>query len=292
VALHGAYKWFPDERRALPTAVIAQGATLGVVVILPLLNVIMAAWSWHAVFATLTILGLIWALFWVALGKEGPLDQEAMAIPGADRRPYRELMSDRTTIAVWIMGFGAFWGYSLLITWFPSYLAKGLDVPPDLLGIYTALPWLVSTVVIILMGALSQGLLRSGVSSRYARFYLGAFCVLAGGISVTAAPFVHSVDAKLAMLIVGIAFPVVVFSLIPPIISEFVPASQRAAMLSIGQAIVTFAGVLAPAITGHIADQSAGAAGFEQGFTLCGVIIVAGALIGTMVVAPRAKPIA
>ena len=61
VALHGAYKWFPDDRRALPTAVIAQGATIGVVVILPVLSLIMIQWSWHAVFATLTVLGLVWA---------------------------------------------------------------------------------------------------------------------------------------------------------------------------------------------------------------------------------------
>jgi MFS transporter, ACS family, D-galactonate transporter len=135
VALHGAYKWFPDDRRALPSAVIAQGATLGVVVILPVLGVIMAMWSWHAVFATLTVLGLVWALFWIAFGQEGPLDREAIAASGAERRPYRELLFDRTTIAVWTIGFGAFWGYSLLITWFPAYLSKGLAVSDASLGL-------------------------------------------------------------------------------------------------------------------------------------------------------------
>ena len=125
------------------------------------------------------------------------------------------------------------------------------------------------------------------MSSRYARFYLGAFCVLTGGLLVTAAPFAPSSDLKLAMLIGGISLPVVVLSLIPPIISEYVPASQRGAMLAIGQAIVTFAGVLAPAITGHIVDQ--GPKGFEQGFALCGAIITASALIGTLVVGPRVR---
>ena len=38
VALHAAYKWFPDRRRTLPTAVIAQGAAIGVVLSVPLLN--------------------------------------------------------------------------------------------------------------------------------------------------------------------------------------------------------------------------------------------------------------
>jgi MFS family permease len=38
VALHSAYKWFPDELRTLPTAVIVQGGAMGVMVALPLLN--------------------------------------------------------------------------------------------------------------------------------------------------------------------------------------------------------------------------------------------------------------
>jgi MFS family permease len=154
----------------------------------------------------------------------------------------------------------------------------------------TALPWLVSTIVVIAAGGLSEGMLRSGVSSRYARFYLGALCVLTGGLLVTAAPFAPSSDLKLAMLVGGISLPVVVLSLIPQIISEYVPAGQRSGMLAIGQAIVTFAGVLAPAITGHIADQSAGAAGYEHGFTVCGIIIVCAAVIGTMVIGPRPRP--
>ena len=38
VALHSTYKWFPNEQRALPTAIIAQGAGIGIMVALPALN--------------------------------------------------------------------------------------------------------------------------------------------------------------------------------------------------------------------------------------------------------------
>jgi uncharacterized membrane protein len=98
-------------------------------------------------------------------------------------------------------------------------------VPTNLLGLYTALPWLVSTVVIVAVGAVSQALLRSGVSSRYARFYLGTFCVLAGGLLVAAAPLADNDQAKIWMLTGGIALPVVGLSLFPPIVREFRQAS-------------------------------------------------------------------
>jgi len=38
VALHSAYKWFPIELRTLPTAIVAQGAGIGIMVALPLLK--------------------------------------------------------------------------------------------------------------------------------------------------------------------------------------------------------------------------------------------------------------
>jgi MFS transporter, ACS family, D-galactonate transporter len=47
VALHSAYKWFPNELRTLPTAVIVQGGAIGVMVALPLLNWVIVRWTWH-----------------------------------------------------------------------------------------------------------------------------------------------------------------------------------------------------------------------------------------------------
>lgn len=38
VALHSLYKWFPNEKRTLPTAVVSQGAGVGLLVTIPALN--------------------------------------------------------------------------------------------------------------------------------------------------------------------------------------------------------------------------------------------------------------
>ena len=56
VALHFAYKRFPNELRTLSTAVIVQGGAIGVMVALPLLNWVIVRWlncrraprSWRA----------------------------------------------------------------------------------------------------------------------------------------------------------------------------------------------------------------------------------------------------
>src|SRR5215470_6593933 len=73
VALHSAYKWFPNELRTLPTAIIAQGAGIGIMVALPLLNWVIVHYSWHWAFGVLGIAGLAWTAAWLVLGREGPL---------------------------------------------------------------------------------------------------------------------------------------------------------------------------------------------------------------------------
>ena len=73
VALHSAYKWFPNELRTLPTAIVAQGAGIGIMVALPLLNWVIVRYSWHWAFGVLGIAGLVWTAAWFVLGREGPL---------------------------------------------------------------------------------------------------------------------------------------------------------------------------------------------------------------------------
>ncbi len=38
VAAHAIYKWFPDEKRTLPTAILSQGSAFGVILAVPALN--------------------------------------------------------------------------------------------------------------------------------------------------------------------------------------------------------------------------------------------------------------
>src|ERR1700761_6396553 len=79
VAAHAIYKWFPDEKRTLPTAILSQGSAFGVILAVPALNWIIVNHSWHHAFGALGIVGLIWTVAWFAFGKEGPLVSTAAA---------------------------------------------------------------------------------------------------------------------------------------------------------------------------------------------------------------------
>ena len=95
VALHAAYKWFPNELRTLPTAVISQGAAIGVVIAIPLLDYIIEEFSWHWAFGLLGAVGMVWVVAWFFLGKEGGIVATIVLDSGLpiERVPYRRLLS-------------------------------------------------------------------------------------------------------------------------------------------------------------------------------------------------------
>src|SRR5205814_8012569 len=87
IALHAIFKWFPDEKRTLPTAIISQGSAFGVILAVPALNWVIVNYSWHWAFGALGVVGLRWVAAWLVMGQEGPLTEHAAAaeLPAALR---------------------------------------------------------------------------------------------------------------------------------------------------------------------------------------------------------------
>ena len=72
------------------------------------------------------------------------------------------------------------------------------------------------------------------------------------------------------------------------VVSEFVPVAQRGAVLAIGTAFITSAGVLAPHVMGDIVEKAATPVdGFFRGYTIIGAIMFAGGLIAMLFIRPE-----
>ena len=83
VAVHAIYKWFPDEKRALPTAVLSQGSAFGVILAVPALNWVIVHHSWHYAFGALGVVGLMWVAAWLVLACAAALLWWALGLPTA-----------------------------------------------------------------------------------------------------------------------------------------------------------------------------------------------------------------
>ena len=291
VATHAMYKWFPDSLRGLPTAIIAQGSAFGIILAVPLLNRIIERYTWHWAFGALGIAGLVWVALWFVFGKEGTLVDPPVnqANGGSDRVPYRYLLTCPSILAVCFAGFASYWGLALGLTWFTSYLVAGLGFSQKVGGDLTILPWIFGATVVLTGGYLSQRMKSKGVSSRLCRGVFACTAVVIGGCTLPLVGVMPAPALKIAVLVFGAAIGSTIYVVIPMIVSELTPQPQRAGMLAIVNSLVTLAGVLAPLIMGSIIQKAATPlAGYERGYVILGVLMIAGGVIGLLFIRPEA----
>src|ERR1700687_122443 len=220
VAAHSVYKWFPDEKRTLPTAVLSQGSAFGVILAVPALNWVIVNYSWHYAFGALGVVGLMWAVAWLIMGKEGPLVQ-TVAMAAADPRvPYFQLLTSRTFIGCCAATFGAYWALSLGLTWFTPFIVKGLGFSQQDAGAISIMPWAFGDVVVLLPGWLSQVLMARGMSTRGARGVLGAVPLIVGGSILAVLPHVEVGGLTIALLVVGSGLCGSISVVCPPMLRE------------------------------------------------------------------------
>jgi MFS family permease len=290
VAVHAIYKWFPDEKRTLPTAILSQGSALGVILAAPALNWVIVNHSWHYAFGALGVVGLMWVVAWLVMGKEGPLVQ-TVAMAAADPRvPYFQLLTSRTFIGCCAATFGAYWALSLGLTWFTSFIIEGLGFSQADAGWITALPWVFGAIVVLLTGWISQVLMAHGFSTRTSRGVLGSVPLIAGGLILAILPHIHGAGLQLALLVFGSGLCGSIYVVCPPMLGEFTPVQQRGAVIAIYGAIYTLAGMIAPSVMGAVIQNAAVPLdGYMTGFTINAVVLVVSGLLGLLLLWPNTE---
>lgn len=290
VAAHAIYKWFPDEKRTLPTAILSQGSAFGVILAVPALNWVIVNHSWHYAFGALGVVGLIWVAAWLALGKEGPLEEISVSVAAEPKIPYLQLLTSRTFIGCVAATFGAYWALSLGLTWFTPFIVKGLGFSQKDAGFVSILPWVFGATIVILTGWISQVMMARGYTTRMARGVLGSVPMVIGGLILAMMPYAHGSGLQIALLVVGSGLCGAIYVVCPPMLGEFTPVSQRGAVLSIYGALYTLAGIIAPSVMGSVI-QHAGSTidGYMTGFTINAVIMVASGLLGLLLLWPNTE---
>jgi MFS family permease len=286
VATHAIYKWFPDEKRTLPTAVLSQGSAFGVILAVPALNWLIVNYDWHYAFAALGIVGLMWVVAWLVLGQEGPL-AEAGPKAAETRIPYSRLLLSRTFVGCCVATFGAYWALSLGLTWFTPFIVKGLGFSQDEAGWISILPWVFGAAVVLLTGWVSQVMVARGFSTRTARGVLGATPLIVGGLILAVIPYLDRAGLQIAFLVAGSGLSGSIYVVCAPMIGEFTPISQRSAVIAIYGAIYTLAGILAPSVMGNMIQRASGSLeGYMAGFTINAVILIVSGLLGLLLLWP------
>lgn len=287
VLMHGIYKWFPEKKGATPAALASSGVTLGIVAFAPVLAWVIGQFGWQTAFAVLAIVGLVWALFWFIVGKEGPYTsrkaeqdidgitrEEAPVAVETKVRYWRTILSPSWIFAVLASFFG-YWTFTLAMSWGPAYFQNVLGFSGQQAGTMIALPAAWGTIATVGLSALTQRLHLKGVPTRKARgWVLGGAGTFAGaclvGATLTTSPVL-----SITLMVFGFGTAPALFAITYLVVAELTTISQRGANLSIANAVLTTGGVFAPAVSGFLIGGAATPAdGYRSAFALAGGLML------------------
>lgn len=283
VLMHGIYKWFPEKKGATPAALASSGVTLGIVAFAPVLAWVIGQFGWQTAFGLLAIVGLIWSVFWVITGKEGPYtsrqaEQEIDGVP-ADEKPvllenkvryWRTILSPSWIFAVLASFFG-YWTFTLAMSWGPAYFQNVLGFTGQQSGTMIALPAAWGAIATVGLSALTQQLHIKGVPTRKARGWVLGISATVAGACLVGATLAASPVLSIALMVVGFGTAPALFAITYLVVAELTTIAQRGANLSIANAVLTSGGVFAPAVSGFlIGGATAPADGYRAAFALAG----------------------
>lgn len=295
MSMHALYKWFPPDRRGLPSALQISGAALGTLISAPVLTWLIIDFGWRSAYAALAVTSAVWALLWWRVGHDGPFDQArapragtARVTEAVDRLPYRRLLRTGTVLGSIASAFGAAWALSLSHSWLPAYLRTELGMSPNTAATTISVISAFSLVLLLVISPLMDALRARGVSSRWSSGAAQGAAVCVAGCAMAAFPFADTTAARLVLI--GLAFGTVAVAI--PLhymtAAEVVPTAQRGALFGVVAATGTLPGLIAPAFTGHLIDTAGTpGSGYTTAFLVAAAVMVPAGLLAIAMIRPE-----
>ncbi|XP_032942592.1 vesicular glutamate transporter 1 [Catharus ustulatus] len=182
-ACHGIWsKWAPPLERSRLATTAFCGSYAGAVVAMPLAGVLVQYTGWSSVFYVYGSFGVCWYLFWVLVSYESPaqhptiapeerkyieesIGESAGSNPLLLATPWRQFFTSMPVYAIIVANFCRSWTFYLLLISQPAYFEEVFGFEISKVGLLSALPHLVMTIVVPIGGQIADFLRSRGLMS-------------------------------------------------------------------------------------------------------------------------------
>ncbi|XP_067290734.1 vesicular glutamate transporter 1 isoform X1 [Pseudorasbora parva] len=175
-ACHGIWaKWAPPLERSRLATTAFCGSYAGAVIAMPLAGILVQYSGWPSVFYVYGSFGICWYLFWILVSYESPAahptitPEERQYIEDAIgesaglvnplmkfNTPWRHFFTSMPVYAIIVANFCRSWTFYLLLISQPAYFEEVFKFEISKVGIVSALPHLVMTIVVPIGGQLAD----------------------------------------------------------------------------------------------------------------------------------------
>ena len=249
----------------------------------------MAAYSWHALFIVVGVVGILLGVFGTgSIRSRGPHERQRSGtrLHRRGRRVRRRACTRTAPFSwsnvgkllsfrqVWGAGIGQFAGNSTLVfflTWFPTYLATERHMPWVKVGFFAVLPFIAAAIGVLAGGWVSDQLLKTTGSANIARKAPIIVGLLLASLIVTA-NWMDSNAAVIAVLSIAF-FGQGMVGLGWTLISDIAPKQLMGLTGGLFNFAANLAGIITPIVIGFIV---AGTGSFIYALAFVGAVALLG----------------
>ncbi|XP_059363156.1 vesicular glutamate transporter 3 [Carassius carassius] len=271
-ACHGMWsKWAPPLERSRLATTSFCGSYAGAVIAMPLAGVLVQYVGWPSVFYIYGVFGIIWYSFWLLLAYDSPAihptisEKERtyietsigeggnlMSATEKFKTPWREFFTSMPVYAIIVANFCRSWTFYLLLISQPAYFEEVFGFPISKVGILSAVPHMVMTIIVPIGGQLADFLRsRKILSTTTVRKIMncGGFGMEATLLLVVG--FSHTRAVAISFLILAVGFSG--FAISGFNVNHLDIAPRYASILmGISNGVGTLSGMVCPLIVGAL----------------------------------------
>lgn len=283
--------WFPPNERGLANSLFDSATKFANVIGAPLVAFLVTTFDWRAAFLTIGIINVLFTVFfWLYYeqpDRHKRISKEELHYIQKHNAVSEEDISERTLIAlkamltnrkVWglMIGFTGYgYTFNLLLTWSTLTFFKetyGMDIMSS--GLFTAVPWLISTVSGIVVGGwLVDFLIQKGHSNT--KVYQTIIVIgMSLGFAFLGAVFTHNITIAIICISVGLAGISATAPIGWSISADIAPVGSISLLSSmVNLANNLFGGIIAVSLTGYLVDVTGS---FTLSFLVAGFVLLLG----------------
>ncbi|TWK82001.1 putative galactarate transporter [Bacillus paralicheniformis] len=282
--------WFPQNERGLANSLFDSAAKFANVIGAPLVAFLVTTFDWRAAFLTIGIINVLFTVFfWMYYeqpDRHKRISKEELHYIQKHNAVSEEDISERTLIALkamlanrkaWglMIGFTGYgYTFNLLLTWLPTFFKEtyGMDIMSS--GLFTAVPWLISTISGIVVGGwLVDFLIQKGHSNT--KVYQTIIAIgMSLGFAFLGAVFTNNITIAIICISVGLAGISATAPVGWSISADIAPAGSISLLSSmVNLANNLFGGIIAVSLTGYLVDVTGS---FTLSFLVAGFVLLLG----------------
>jgi sugar phosphate permease len=258
--------WLPNQEKARALALSLAAIPFSSVIGAPFITNLMTNFGWRAMFLILGILGIVWSVIWFLLFRDDPnqskliSEQEKKWIKdGHSHRPektgqLKNLIKNKQLLMAYLSYFCLGYLLSFSISWLPGYFIQTHHLNLTDVGYDLMIPWLLSTIFILVGGIFSDYLFKQSQCFRNSRSMVIGIAQLCSAICFIPLLFETSLTSALIYISLGLSlglFPISAFYSLNSDLAHHQAGTSQGLM----SACLGLASFIAPFVTGYLSTK-------------------------------------